>query len=292
MPCILCGLKPPIENSHIFPKLVYRRLKKGSPLDSFRHSSMFARPVQDGWKAALLCEACEGEFSLLETWFANEIYDPFLRRNTTIFGYDGRLALFSASLHFRNLYFQLQENPQAAFPEARAILDDLRTMCIQNQPTHTRVFQYVAFVRPVTDARCWPPGINSYLRESVDSFVWQLHAESGAAHCISYVLFPQMVWMASTFDLQSAAERPELLDVNLIRPAGRIDSSTHSDILLQHVRKKVLERVHDIHRQYAGLTAEQRQTILDRIRADPAHEQSRAHETWQLDQELLNKSGS
>jgi hypothetical protein len=253
---------------------------------------MFARPVQDGWKAALLCEARESKFSLLETWFANEICDPFLRRDATALGYDSRLALFSASLHFRNLHFQLQENPQAAFPEAQALLDDLRTMCNQDQPTHARVFQYVEFVRPVTDACCWPPGINSYLRESVDSFVWRLHTESGAAECISYVLFPQMVWMASTFDLQAAAQRPELLDVNLIRPTGQIDASTHSDILLLHVREKVLERVDDIHRQYARLTAEQRQTILDRIHADPDHEQSRAHETWQLHQELLNKSGS
>ena len=164
MTCILCQQNPPIENSHIIPKLVYRRLKEGSPLNSFRHSSMFAKPIQDGWKADLLCRDCEDRFSRLETWFANEVYDPFLDRRTMTLGYDERLALFGASLHFRNVYFQLRENAALTYQAAELLCENLRKMCLNSEHVRAGVFQYIEFARPFANARHWPPGINSYVR--------------------------------------------------------------------------------------------------------------------------------
>ena len=45
---------------------------------------------------------------------------------------------------------------------------------------------------------------------------------------------------------QGVASQPVLLDKNVMRPAGTIDAAAHDDILLCHVRDKVLERVKDI----------------------------------------------
>ncbi len=91
------------------------------------------------------------------------------------------------------------------------------------------------------------------------------------------------------FDLGSAFSESARLEKNAIRPTGTIDAATHDDVLLCHVREKVIERINDIKAKYDGLSTEQRAMIQKRIDANPEREQSRAHETWTLDQELLRQ---
>jgi hypothetical protein len=134
MPCVLCGLKPPIEESHIVPKFVFKRLKYGSPLDSLRNSENVNKTYQDGWKGDYLCADCEARFSKWEDWFVKAVYDPFRAGVATTFPYDERLALFAASLHFRNYAFQTRMKPAAENAGDKALAERLRQMCLNSLP--------------------------------------------------------------------------------------------------------------------------------------------------------------
>jgi ribulose 1,5-bisphosphate synthetase/thiazole synthase len=103
------------------------------------------------------------------------------------------------------------------------------------------------------------------------------------------VLIPQVVFIATDVNLQNVTSESARLDKNVIRASGIVDATAHDDIMLCHVREKVLDRVTDIGNQYASLSAEQRAKIEQRIDAVADREKSRAHETWMLDQELLRQ---
>jgi len=80
MSCILCGIRPPIKNSHVVPRFIYKWLKADSPLNQLRHSQNFNTPVQDGWMGDYLCRTCDNEtVSQWETYFADIVYLNFRR---------------------------------------------------------------------------------------------------------------------------------------------------------------------------------------------------------------------
>ena len=56
--CALCGKQAKLMQSHIIPKLVYRRIKS-HPNSRFRSMDDFKREIQDGEKRPMLCTECE-----------------------------------------------------------------------------------------------------------------------------------------------------------------------------------------------------------------------------------------
>lgn len=79
--CALCGNEAKLMQSHIIPKLVYRRIRS-HPNSRFRSMDNFGRELQDGEKRPMLCHDCEEKFSELETWYARSFLDEYL--NTDI----------------------------------------------------------------------------------------------------------------------------------------------------------------------------------------------------------------
>lgn len=77
MKCTLCGQEAELMQSHIIPKLVYRRIRS-FPNSRFRSMDNFGRELQDGEKRPMLCHDCEEKFSAMETWFANSYLDKYL----------------------------------------------------------------------------------------------------------------------------------------------------------------------------------------------------------------------
>lgn len=55
----------------------------------------------------MLCGDCEDLFSEKETWFANKIFHPYLKKEKTIFDYDENLAYFITSVNWRSLYLDI-----------------------------------------------------------------------------------------------------------------------------------------------------------------------------------------
>ena len=75
--CALCGKQADLMQSHLVPKLVYRRIKS-HPNSRFRSMDNFNKELQDGEKHPMLCHECEEKFSVGETWFANNFLDEYL----------------------------------------------------------------------------------------------------------------------------------------------------------------------------------------------------------------------
>lgn len=283
--CRLCGLNPPIQNSHVIPKLAYRRLKAGSPLDAFVHSASVNRFVQDGWKGPYYCEGCEKRFNAWETYFANTVLDPFLEGRSRVFAYDERLPLFCASVHFRYLDFMILSSPAAAKPADHTLHDLLKQMCLTDTPTHPAVFQYLQLLRPVRSLAVFPPGINTYLFEAVDASVQQ--DVGGAPSSLSFVKLPGALLVTSGFDLGQVVTRPGALDSHRLGATGRFSVRAQSGALLDEAREIIVPRIAAIQSSYSAMSDRQMGKIMARIAADPDREVRRCRRSYILDRNLL-----
>ena len=77
--CALCQNEyPTLNQSHIIPKLVYKRIKS-HPQSRFRDLGNISNIMQDGEKHKMLCHDCEEKFCALETNFAKHFLDDYLR---------------------------------------------------------------------------------------------------------------------------------------------------------------------------------------------------------------------
>lgn len=104
--CALCGLEKKLELSHIVPKMAIRTLKKTS-VGSIRSTENPNVPVQDSEKHYMLCGDCEDLFSENETYFANHLFHPYLKKEKIEFDYDERLFYFLTSVSWRSLYWDI-----------------------------------------------------------------------------------------------------------------------------------------------------------------------------------------
>lgn len=75
--CALCKREEQLKESHLIPKLVYRRIRS-HPNSRFRSLDNITKVWQDGEKYEMLCHDCEEKFSALETYFAKHFLDPYL----------------------------------------------------------------------------------------------------------------------------------------------------------------------------------------------------------------------
>lgn len=104
--CALCGAETNLELSHIVPKMVMRTLKK-TAVGNIRNSENPNIPAQDSEKHYMLCGNCEDLFSKKETYFANTIFHPYIKKEKIKFDYDSKLFYFLTSMSWRSLYLDL-----------------------------------------------------------------------------------------------------------------------------------------------------------------------------------------
>lgn len=103
--CALTGEYCELQESHIYPKFVYKYLKQTGG-SRFRIANNPTKALQDGLKIPLLGRHAEQEFSKREKWFAENIFNPFVNgqlMNKKI-AYDEHLYYFCISLLWRVLY--------------------------------------------------------------------------------------------------------------------------------------------------------------------------------------------
>lgn len=104
--CALCNKETKLELSHIVPKMVMRTLKK-TAVGNIRSTENPNVPIQDSEKHYMLCGECEDLFSEKETYFANHLFHPYLKKEKSKFDYDSRLFYFLTSVSWRSLYLDL-----------------------------------------------------------------------------------------------------------------------------------------------------------------------------------------
>jgi 5-methylcytosine-specific restriction endonuclease McrA len=105
--CALCGSKKKLKLSHIIPRFVVKWLKDTSASGFLRTGDPGDR-IQDAFKINLLCEDCEGLFSVWENYFAEHLFYLFQEGSTELL-YDGRLIRFVVSIAWRLLRVHLYE---------------------------------------------------------------------------------------------------------------------------------------------------------------------------------------
>jgi hypothetical protein len=129
--CALCGLRPPIENSHVVSAFVFRWLKAGTPHQTLRHSDDLAKPYQDGWKDEYFCADCEQKFGTWENWFSKNIFKPFASGKQQIFKLGDEAALFAASIHYRCLVRAFDKSPgRSPDPDVKSMYEHLAKVCL------------------------------------------------------------------------------------------------------------------------------------------------------------------
>lgn len=106
--CALCGRdNMPLKQSHIIPKLVYKRTKSYDN-SRFRNFNDLNQIYQDGEKKYMLCHDCEEQFSKYEVEFTNKFLDKYLtqKSNTIPTKYKG-IENYIISVAWRMLYDDL-----------------------------------------------------------------------------------------------------------------------------------------------------------------------------------------
>jgi hypothetical protein len=99
--CKLCSKEAHLQESHIIPKFAVKWMKQ-TGTNYIRRISAPNKREQDGVKQRLLCSECEQRFSTAESYFATQIFRPFLAHKQSVH-YDGRLTYFVVSLLWRTL---------------------------------------------------------------------------------------------------------------------------------------------------------------------------------------------
>lgn len=107
--CALCGKETNLENSHIIPKFVPKRIVKKSATGFMRNLFNPEKRIQDGSKQHLLCGECEDRFNKYETVFASNVFNPYKNGKLEDFEYGDWLAKFIISVNWRTLYLDLIE---------------------------------------------------------------------------------------------------------------------------------------------------------------------------------------
>jgi hypothetical protein len=101
--CALCKKNKELRLSHVIPSFVGKWLKETSATGLLRGLTDADKRLQDVGKTWLLCNDCEQRISALETYFANEVFYPFVESGRRNFKYDSRLLRFVISLSWRTL---------------------------------------------------------------------------------------------------------------------------------------------------------------------------------------------
>jgi hypothetical protein len=284
--CALCRSAPPIQNSHIVPNFVVKRLKRGTPIQGLIHSTDPTSFEQDSWKGPYLCKVCEQSVSKLEAHFAATIYTPLLTSGLVSLTYDDRVARFLASVHFRYLTF-VEHKAGAPLPtDLERLRSALRDATMGGLAAAPGASLYMAPLYPVRTP-VYPPGVNHYFFEAIDAaqFPWINPTEQW----ISYVKFPNLALFAADGSLGRILSDPELITEHEIADSGELVYAPSADppAILEIVRDRIERIAAEVQANYGLMSDRQTASIQAQIDRHPDAESTRAHATYQMDRDLL-----
>lgn len=294
--CILCEKHPPIENSHIISKFVFRGMKKATPVTTLRYSRTPKVPIQDGPTRPYLCKDCEQKFSGSENYFWQTILEPYLSgldggKSPGLMSYDSRLSLFVASIHFRYLRYMADENPgkHSQFPQL--LYDRLKAACDSQDPAPPGVFQYLWFLHPViSTCEALPPGINAYWFFATDGTTFPWIFPDGQSMAVSYVKLPGIALIASERELPVRPGSEHLVVPHRILEKGQLNPADSEAIVVDVLKENIFRAIHIMNEQQSQMPQKAMKKIEEQISADPDHADTLRHKVFELDSELLRQS--
>lgn len=126
--CKLCHKEGEIRVSHFIPKFVGKWIKKTSITGHIREHNDVSKRAQDIAKEPWLCANCEELFNSWETYFAKNIFYPFVEEGRSVAKYDSWMAKFCASLSWRtSTYIRSKNDRGEKSAEYNEALDNAET---------------------------------------------------------------------------------------------------------------------------------------------------------------------
>jgi len=175
--CRLCNAEADLQLSHILPAFAFRWLRESSGSGHIRLGVSPNQRVQDGPKRHWLCASCEGLLSRSETAFAERLFYPYIRGESSRFVYGEWLLHFCVSVSWRVLRFHKEETALKNYePEAIARIakaeEAWKTFLLGQRP-HPGSFQQHLLPLDAIDvisggSRDISPNINRYLMRAID----------------------------------------------------------------------------------------------------------------------------
>jgi len=138
--CALCHKSKILRDSHIFPKFVFKWMKKTGS-GNFRIPTSVNIRRQDGPTKKLLCDTCEGIFGVHETWFSKNLFHPILNEMlkndgnvSSDYNYNEHFYKFSISLLWRILLVNIESGdyPKEYSKKLHEVLEDWRLFLLND----------------------------------------------------------------------------------------------------------------------------------------------------------------
>lgn len=195
--CSLCNKEKKLQKSHIIPKFVGKKLKSTSGTGFMRGGLDPSKRLQDFIKISLLCKSCEQRFSKLETYFANEIFLPFIEKRVQSFKYDDRLLKFVISLNWRTLVVTSNDFRQGQTKLVNYIADaeeTWRKYLLGDSDDLGLYEHHIFFLDYVKEGEDLPDGFQQYTLRGVD-----VTLVGNEERVFVYSKFPSIIFVSSIY---------------------------------------------------------------------------------------------
>lgn len=157
----------------------------------FRSSDKPGVREQDGPKEYLLCGECEQRFSRGETYFKQEVFDPYIVKKATSIPYDARLFYFNISVAWRILIRDMGQKDigqHRYIDQLRQAEAEWRGYLLTGSPPPTLDETHLLFTDVISDATLPVRRMNLYLARAVDGTI-----VSGDSNCSIYWKFARFI---------------------------------------------------------------------------------------------------
>ena len=170
--CALCKKEKPLQISHIVPSFVGKWLKESSATGFMCELRTPNERAQDVWKTQLLCSDCEHLFSGFETYFAKEMFYPYLKGKNKPLTYDDRFLKFAVSLSWRLLVLN-DDNFKKNYPQLMKIstqAEESWRNYLLGYSTNSGPFEHhIFFFDQIAEGQNIPTDFQLYTLRAVDS---------------------------------------------------------------------------------------------------------------------------
>ena len=213
---------------------------------------------QDLMNIHMLCQSCEERLSRLETYFANNIFFPFLEDKSRSFKYDGRLLEFVISLSWRTLLVSYDDFKQD-IPNLCQYIDEAEATWrryLLGDSTNLGPYEHHIFLFDyVEDANNLPDGFQWYTLRATDATL-----AGNEERVFTYTKFPWIMFVSSIYPTHLQRWYGTKIEkVGKISPPCRIEDGAIGNFLIS--RAKLRERT--------KISVVQSDRILRTIRKQP-----------------------
>lgn len=180
--CRLCQLNKKQCNSHLIPKFIAKWIKDTSATGRFRSVINPGIPYQDISKQPLLCTDCENRLSKHETWFANNIFKPYVMEELDSYGcaqgkiktfsYDENLLKFILSIQWRLVVTRKKSLPPDLEKYLLKESECWRKYLMNESSVSGTGISHLIFLQNLASAdgpvETLPKGVNQYILRAID----------------------------------------------------------------------------------------------------------------------------